>query len=291
MDSREHVHVISAGDTIHLAYPAIFRLLPGISHTYVLAGNEVYTISSDPVAEKGRIAVRGSVDGVKEICHSLGIPIERSIVFPPVYPSVRTLLTGIHRKHPGARYTFDLSGGEKDLCMALFTVAPWVGAEIYSAFDGKVPQRVPVPDVSVTGIMANPNYATILSVLIRRRRLAGPGNDDLLVPRSYLFQQVWPLYLRSRARKAAPAQPGAPVVRYKRGHKPANNLSQQTFSTFLATLRKAGFIEEGMEAGNWKEKAYRITELGETAFRFYADPSLSSSVKQELEGLDARPGA
>jgi hypothetical protein len=137
--------------------------------------------------------------------------------------------------------------------------------------------------------MANPNYATILSVLIRRRRMAGKGNEDPLVPRSYLFQQVWPLYLRSRARKAVPAQPGAPAVHYKRGQKPANNLSQQTFSTFLATLQKAGFVEEGREGENRKEKAYRITELGETAFRFYADPSIGTSVKRELEGLAAGP--
>ncbi|HPJ97302.1 MAG TPA: hypothetical protein PK022_08320 [Syntrophales bacterium] len=291
MDRKEHVHIISAGETIHLAYPAVFRLLPTISHTYVLASDEVYTESKDPALAKERAATRNAVNGVKEISGSLAIPFERVTIFSPVYPAVRNALAGIHRNHPLARYSFDLSGGPKDLCMALFTVAPWVGAEVYSAFDGKAPQRVPVPNVSVTGIMANPNYATILSVLIRRRRLAGPGNEGLLIPRSYLFQQVWPLYLRSRARKAEPVQPDAPVARYRRGQKPANNLSQQTFSTFLTTLRKAGFIEEGQEGENRKEKAYRITELGETAFRFYADPSLGSSVKQELEGLDAGPDA
>jgi len=148
MPPGNHVHIISAGENIHLAYPAVFRILPTISHTYVLAGDE-----------------------------------------------------------------------------------------------------------------------------------------GLLVPRQYLFDQVWPLYLRSRARKPVPGQPGAPVVRYKRGHKPANNLSQQTLSTFLATLQKAGFVEEGREGENRKEKAYRITELGETAFRFYADPSIGTSVKRELEGL------
>jgi hypothetical protein len=139
--------------------------------------------------------------------------------------------------------------------------------------------------------MANPNYATILSVLIRRRRIAEKGGEDHFVSRSYLFDQVLPLYLRSRVRKVVPAQAGAPVVRYKRGQKPANNLSQATFSSFMVNLRKAGFVEEGQSEKNLKEKAYRITELGETAFRFYADPSLGSSVKQELEGLDARPGA
>lgn len=289
MDSREHVHIISAGDTIHLAYPAVFRILPSISHTYVLAGGEVYTDPMDPALGKERTATRNAVNGVQEISASLGIPFERVTIFPPTFPSVRNALTAIHRDHPGARYSFDLSGGTKELCMALFAVAPWVGAEVYSASDGKVPQRVPVPDVSVTGIMANPNYATILSVLIRRRRMAGKGNEDPLVPRSYLFQQVWPLYLRSRARNAVPAQPGAPVVHYKRGHKPANNLSQATFSSFMVNLRKAGFVDEGQNEKNQKEKAYRITELGETAFRFYADPSIGTSVKRELEGLAAGP--
>lgn len=291
MEWKEHVLIITAGETIHLAYPAVFRLLPTISHTYVFVGDGAYTESSDPALAKERAATRNAVNGVKEISGSLAIPFERVTIFSPVYPSVRNALTGIHRTHPGARYSFDLSGGPKDLCMALFTVAPWVGAEVYSAFDGKVPQRVPVPDVSVTGIMANPNYATILSVLIRRRRMADKGGEDLFVSRSYLFDQVWPLYLRSRTGKGEPAQAGAPVVRYKRGHKPANNLSQQTFSTFFATLRKAGFVEERQEGENRKEKAYRITELGETAFRFYADPAANSSVKRELEGLDAGAGA
>ncbi|MDD1702883.1 MAG: hypothetical protein LUQ31_07905 [Methanoregula sp.] len=291
MDRKEHVHIISAGEAIHLAYPAIFRTLPTITRTYVLADSGAYTLSTNPEIEKDRLRVRHAVDAVKEISASLAIPFARETVFSPVYPSVQAIMTKIHHDNPGARYTFDLSGGPKDLCMALFALAPWVGAEVYLAPDGKVPRRVPLPDVSVTGIMANPNYATILSVLIRRRRMAGPGNEDLLVSRSYLFDQVWPLYLRSRARKAVPAQPGAPVVRYKKGHKPANNLSQASFSSFMVNLRKAGFVEEGQNEKNQKEKSYRITELGETAFRFYADPSFSSSVKRELEGLDAGPGA
>ena len=290
MDRREHIHIISAGETIHLAFPAVFRTLPSISHTYVLAGDEVYTESMNPALAKERAATRNAVNSVKEISGSLAIPFKRLTLFPPIYPSVRNALTGIHRNHPGARYSFDLSGGPKDLCMALFTVAPWVKAEVYSAFDGKVPQRVPVPDVFVTGIMVNPNYASILSVLIRRRRLAGVGKEDLLVPRSYLFDQVRSLYLRSRERKVTTPAPGAPLVRYKSGHKPANDLSQATFSSFMVNLRKAGFVEEGQSDKNLKEKAYRITELGETAFRFYADPSISTSVKQELEGLDAGHG-
>lgn len=41
MPPREHVHVISAGVNIHNAYPAIFRTLPSITRTCVLADEKV----------------------------------------------------------------------------------------------------------------------------------------------------------------------------------------------------------------------------------------------------------
>jgi hypothetical protein len=124
MDRKEHIHIISAGATIHLTYPALFRTLPSITRTYVLADSEVYALSPDPGIEKERLAVRHAVDSVKEISASLSIPFARETVFAPVYPSVRALLTKIHRDYTGARYSFDLSGGSKPLCMALFSCAP-----------------------------------------------------------------------------------------------------------------------------------------------------------------------
>jgi hypothetical protein len=49
------------------------------------------------------------------------------------------------------------------------------------------------------------------------------------------------------------------VVNYRKGRKPAQNLSQATFSSFMVNLRDAGFIEERQDDKNRKEKAYRIT--------------------------------
>jgi hypothetical protein len=71
MPPGEHVHIISAGKVIHTAYPAIFRTLPTITRTYVLADSFVYEISSNPEVEKGRVAVRDAVAAVKEISGSL----------------------------------------------------------------------------------------------------------------------------------------------------------------------------------------------------------------------------
>jgi DNA-binding PadR family transcriptional regulator len=58
----------------------------------------------------------------------------------------------------------------------------------------------------------------------------------------------------------------------------------------MTTLRNAGFIEERQDVKNRREKAYRITDMGETAFRFYADPAGNSQVKMILDDLESGQG-
>jgi DNA-binding MarR family transcriptional regulator len=60
-------------------------------------------------------------------------------------------------------------------------------------------------------------------------------------------------------------------------------MSQATFSWFMANLRDAGLIEEGQNEKNRKERAYRVTEAGDMAFRFYAGPATNTIVKTVLE--------
>ncbi|HII97955.1 MAG TPA: MarR family transcriptional regulator [Methanoregula sp.] len=280
MHPGEHVHIISAGETIHTAFAAMLRELPGITRTYVVADGGTYGISQNPQIEKDRAATRHAVESVKEIAVSLDIPFARETVFCPVLSSARTVLTKIRRENKRARFTFDLSGGSRDLCMALFALAPWLGGDVWSSFDGKMPQQVPVPDRDIRAMMVNVNYQTILAVLLRNRPV--PANPDVpFVPRQYLFQQVWPYYIRQRAKK--PVE-GAPVVAGKRGLKPANDLSQATFSWFMATLTGAGLAGEVRDRRSRRETAYRITADGEMAFRFFADPATNSIVKMMLDG-------
>jgi len=283
MPPDEHVHIVSAGENIHVAYPAIFRTLPTITSTYVLTDSAVREFSPGPETQRHRVAVRNAVAAVKEIAASLSIPFTSETVYPPAYPSVRTILTKIHREHPGARFTLDLSGGSAALCTALFSFVPWLGGEVYSAFDGKVPGIVPVPDPGTKSMLANPNYQTILAVLIRNNRPSNGTPGLPWVPRHYLFTQVWPYYLRSRARSSLPADPQKPVPRYRRGRTQANDLSQQTFSSYMMKLRVAGLVEEAQDKKNRKVKNYRVTDPGETAFRFFADTATNSIVKTILE--------
>ncbi len=290
MDRTEHVHIISAGERIHIAYPAMFRALPTISRTIVFTDSIVHEGSTDPVTEKYRLAVRNAVAAVQEIAASLSIPFTRELIAPPAYDSVRSALAKIRREYPEARFTFDLSGGSKELCLALFAFAPWLGGEVYASFDEKTTRHVPLPDRTAGSLLSSPNHQMILAILLNRSDMkkdaakgAVPAVPELWVPRQYLYQQLWPVYVPSRTKKEKPGDPKKPVIHYKKGEKPVAELSHATFSGFIRTLRDAGLIDEEYSPDSLKEKSYRITEAGETAFRFFSDPATGSLVRNMLE--------
>jgi hypothetical protein len=283
MPPGEHVHIISAGENIHIAYPASFRTLPTITRTYILADSTVYEISSNPATEKERVAIRNAVTAVKEVSASLSIPFSRELIFPPSYASVRDMLTKIHRDFPSARYTFDISGGSKPLCTALLSFAPWLAAQVYSAFDEKTPRNVPLPERSVRSMMENPNYPAILALLLRTtRKDAIPGVHEW-ISRDYIYKQLWPYYVPSRTKKVKPGDSPKPVVQYKKGRKPAAELTHGTLSTLMRTLEEAGLVDEQVSEETKREKSYRITDSGEIAFRFFADPATNTLVRTVLQ--------
>jgi len=289
MDRTEHVHIISAGERIHIAYPATFRELPAITRTIVFTDSAVHESSSDPVTEKHRLEVRNAVSAVQEISLSLSIPFNREMIFPPAYGSVRSVLAKIRQQYPDARFTFDLSGGSKELCLALFAFAPWLGGSVYSSFDEKTARRVPLPDRSVSSLLSNPNHQAILAILLMRRG-AKKGDTKGAIPdpwvsRQYLYGQLVSHYVPSRTKKekAGPGDHPKLVMPDKKERKPAAKLSHQTFSGFMGTLRDAGLVEEEYSPDSRKEKSYRITDAGGTAFRFFSDPATSSLVRSMLE--------
>ncbi|MFZ1898643.1 hypothetical protein [Methanoregula sp.] len=283
MVQQEHIHIISAGENIHTAYPAIFRTLPSITRTCVLAESIVYELSPNPETEKKRAATRNAVSAVKEISATLSISFSRDLVFPPVYSSVRDTLIRIHREVPEARFTFDLSGGAKPLCMALFAFAPWVGGKVYAAFDEKVPRHVPLPDRPIRSMLANPNYQVILALLHHPvKREAGTGFPGWF-SREYLFKQLWSVYVPTRTKSKKADAPPASVVKYTHGRKPAAELTHGTFSDFMKSLADAGLVYEESAPENTRQKRYRITENGEIAFRFFSDPATSTLVRTVLE--------
>lgn len=279
MPYQGHIHIIAAGENLPATHTASLRDYPGITRAYVFTDSIVFHKHTDPAVEKGRMAVRNAISAAKNTSTALGIPFYDEVIFPPAYDSVRNALTRIHREHPLARYTFDCAGGSPALGMALLALAPWVGGSVRALFDEKVMRPVPLPDQSPIALLANPNYQTILALLIRHGKNEKKTTAFAPVQRQYLYDQLRPLYVMVRTNKNPPA------ATYTKGRRAADELTQSTFSWFVTTLEDAGFAEAVNPGENRKEKFYRITEKGEMAFRFGSDPATNTLVKTVLETL------
>ncbi|WP_292369298.1 hypothetical protein [Methanoregula sp. UBA64] len=279
MPYQGHIHIIAAGENLPSVFTASFRDYPGITRAYVFTDTAVFYKHADPVIEKGRLAERNAISASKNTSTALGIPFHDEVISPPAYPSARDVLTRIRREYPLARYTFDCAGGSPALGMALLALAPWVNGTVRAVFDEKVMRPVPLPDLSPVALLSNPNYQTILALLIRHGKNEKKATAFVHVQRQYLYDQLWPLYVMGRAKKDPPA------ASYKKGRKAADELSQQMFSDFMAGLVKNGLAEMDVPGTNRKEKFYRITEKGEMTFRFGSHPATNALVKTVLEAL------
>jgi len=202
MARQEHIHIISAGEKIHKAYPAAVRDLMDITHTFVFADTELYTNNArdDEKTKAYKTAVRDAVTEVKSISAALKIPASLVYIDPPADASARNAVLKIKKEHPDAKFSFDLSAGSKDLSMALFAVSLWVDGDAYHTFSERKGKelnvKIPVPKTLSGSVATNPNYITILSLLYRT-----PGNKERsprVLPRHYIFTQLESFYVPVR---------------------------------------------------------------------------------------------
>jgi len=269
MARQEHVHIIAAGEGIYEAYAATVRDHPDITHTLIFADTELYTNNTrdGEAIRAGKDAARDAVSRVKALAASLKVPASLVYISPPVDSTARDAILKIKKEHPDARFSFDLSAGSKDACMALFTLSLWVEGDAYYTFTERKSEalraKLAVPKVPAESVAANPNYVKILQTLYR-----SPGKEEpsiRVVPRSYLFLQLSGFYVPVRKKGVRVAKNTTGKTDLYTGKKAVlHELSQGTFSNILRTMTTLDLIEE-MEGqdSNRKEKYYRITPSGE----------------------------
>jgi hypothetical protein len=273
MDRQEHIHIIGAGEQIEAACAAAIRDLQDITRIYVFAENELYANSSrdDERTKAHKTVVREAVNGVKALAASLKIPASLVYIDLPASVTVAAAVQTIRAGYPGARYTFDLSGGSKDLALALFSVSLWLRGDAYYAFEDRKgitgqPERLAVPGIPLNEIAANKNYLRILTVL------AGtPQKNNTaprILPRSYLFTQLEAFYVpvKKTGVRVNVSKTKTDAVTGKRAVIPV--LSQGTFSNILKVMLAADLIREVPgPTENRKEKYYRIAPGGALALQ------------------------
>ena len=97
MAGPEHIHIISADETIHTTFPAALRDIPGITHTFIVVDEDVYVnpVKSEAALLVARQAVRDAIENVKVIARPLGIPCTTIRVRPETIESVRNPVLAI----------------------------------------------------------------------------------------------------------------------------------------------------------------------------------------------------
>ena len=282
MVRQEHIHIVSAGEKIHDAYTAAIRDLQDITHTFVFADTALYTNSAldDERTKAAKTAARDAVNRVKTISLSVSIPASLVYIDPPADVSVKKAVQKIFHDHPGARYTFDLSEGSKDLSMALFLISLWLRGDAYYAFTGRKGKeptsKLAVPEGAARDVGSNPNYLRILALLDFT-----PGTTEPLprvLPRSYIKNQLEAFYVPARKNKGnvdipdlkPGVQLGLPIVTKGKPAKPLQHkMNQGTLTHILSTLESWDLIRNmPVQDANRKEKMYQITTSGELALRF-----------------------
>lgn len=255
MDPQEHIHIISAGDSIHKTYPAVLKDLRTITHTFIFAEKEIYTNSSRDDAQKRgwKVTIRDAIDEVNTISLSQNIACALVYIDAATFDAIRDPVLGIFTEHPDARYSFDISAGSKRLSLGLFSMSLWLEGDTYYAFGNSPSRRVPVPTLPTRNLPANPRYLVILTILFRGQ--AHGKGASILMPKETLFNEtkVWKIPIRDADDETT-----------------GLDLSPAAFSQLIATLIRWNLIGEETNPDNNLEKLYSITPDGELALFVYS---------------------
>jgi len=255
MGRPEHIHIISAGDSIHKTYPAVLKDLRTVTHTFIFAEKEVYTNSArDDIRKKmWKCAIRDAVDAVNTLSISRNIPCALVCIDTATFDAIRDPVLGIFSEHPDARYSFDISAGPKRLSLGLFSLSLWVEGDAYYAVGNSPTRRVPVPSLPAKSLAANPHYLVILTILFRGQE---HGKDArTLVPKETLFNEtkVWQIPVHDA--DDGPSE---------------QELSPSAFSRVVTSLIRWNLIREEPDPDNEQEQLYSITPEGELALFVYS---------------------
>lgn len=251
MAEKDKIHIMSAGANVHNTFPrAIYGIAPA-DEVYVIAEKRIYDDSDDLQKQNSRIAIRESIEKLKEIAlpftkkgvHELKIEAD-------TLDHISDAVFEIYKKNPDAEYYFNVSGGTKALSIGLFMMALWIEAKPYHVDMEKQAKTISIPKVHIEDFQSNPNRVTILKILDRQN----PSEDEEKIKklsRIKLKEKLSNEYIPIRDKKRVDRE-----------------LKDGVFNSLTKDLLNWGLIDERHVEGSKKEKEYLLTSDGEFTLKF-----------------------
>jgi hypothetical protein len=256
--SREHVLVISPGTDLPALLASALSEPGAVTHAVVLAEGPLVTDRTGETTQEraAKAAVRAGITRAHDLALSLGIPAEHRTLDPVTLETVCGTIQELAARHPGARFSFVVSGGSAPLALGIFRMAAWLDGDVYYASRKAVLQKLTVPAMPARALAANPNYEAILTLLHKKPLVPGVISG---VPRDELFRSMADMYVPVRTREGRPVHP---------------TLTRGNYGQILATLVRWGLIAENVMPGRESIRLYTITPDGEFAFALYFSHAL-----------------
>jgi hypothetical protein len=239
VENKDHIHIISSGETIHETFPISINELK-MDRAIILVEDDVFRDSDN----KHHPLIRESITIVEELAGILKKSFEIKRIPGISLENIRNAVLDIFNQYPDAVYYFNITGGTKVLSNGLFMMSIWLeGSAYHVGEDGKF-QILAVPKIHVEDLKKNENYISILEILVRSEKNKKPLKE--------LFTEMEKEYkpLREGDRKAK------------------RNLSRGTLSKWIHDLISWGLVTEEFKKDNKKEKNIKITDDGIFTLKF-----------------------
>lgn len=256
--SREHVLFISPGTSLPALLASALSDPGAVTHVVLLAEGPLVTDRTGETTQEraAKAAARAGITKAHDLALSLGIPIEHRTPDPVTVDTVCTAIRDVAVLHPGARFSFVVSGGSAQSALGIFRMAAWLEGDVYAASQKAVLSRLTVPKMSAKELTANPNYGAVLTLLHKKPAVPGKVSG---VPRDELFRMMDGMYIPVRAREGRSSRP---------------QLTRGNFGQILGTLVRWGLIAESTKPGHEAIRLYAITPDGELALSLFFAPPL-----------------
>jgi hypothetical protein len=239
MKSMEHIHIISAGESIHKTFPKAVNEFK-IDCVIIVVEENVF---KNPDFGRNSLIIN-AINEVQNLAFILEKSFEIKNIPSITLEAIRDAILEIFTTYNKSKFYFNITGGTKILSNGLFMMSIWINGKTYYIDENGSIQILTTPKIKIENVGKNINYVILLNIL------ASHKNSGIL--QKHLFIKMKEEYkpIRENTRKMK------------------RNLSRGTLSKWINDLYKWGLLSTNYAKDNKKEKVISITNDGLFALNF-----------------------